>query len=197
MAIFDNLGNEIYNENDIYSSPEGTNNTNLEVDANDNSYPMIFCRWGPRHQDKLNKFPVGIYTFEIVSGQQFNTSYTFKGLDLGTRADGEHNICDIDFTFSYNGEKYGNNISYAYVINSNLYGKKIYSSTVYQPKFDKFTFKIIPMYSVYNDYINIIAYNVIGYWTRDNYIQFRLWSPCTFTIPTPTISVTTWLVTTW
>lgn len=196
MAIFDNLGNQIYNENDIYGSPESTNSTNIEVDANDNRYPMIFSRWGPRHQDSLNKFPVGIYTFEIVSGHQFNTSYAFKGLDLGTRADGEHNICDITFTFSYNGGEYGTNITYAYIINSNLYGKKIYSSTVNQYKFTKITFKIIPMYSVYNDYINIIAYNVIGYYPN-NRLAYRLWGPCGCIIPSPVVTAKTWQDTTW
>lgn len=196
MSIFDNLGNQIYNENDIYGSPEDTNKTNLEVDANDNSYPMIFSRWGGKHQDIFNKFPEGIYTFEIVSGRQFNTSYTFKGLDLGTRADGEHNICDIDFTFSYNGGEYGPNISYAYVINSNLYGKKIYSTTEYQYIFETATFKILPMYSVYNDYINIIAYNVIGYYP-DNFLAYRLWGPCACIIPTPTVTAKTWQNTTW
>lgn len=197
MAIFDNLGNQLYNENDIYSSPESANSTNLEVNANSDEYPMIFCRWGGRHHDRTNKFPQGILTFEIESGKQFNTSYAFKGLDLGTRADGEHNICDIDFTFSYNGGYYGDNISYAYVINSSLYGKKIYSSTIYQPIFTKFTFKIIPMYSIYNDNINIIAYNVIGYWTDTNFLAFRLWSPCTCSIPTPNASAHTWKDTTW
>lgn len=197
MAIFDNLGNQIYNENDIYGSSESTNSTNIEVDANDNNYPMIFSRWGGRHQDRLNKFPAGIYTFEITSGQQFNTSYSFKGLDLGTRADGEHNICDITFVFSYNGGEYGDNISYGYTIKSSLYGTKTYSTTTYQPMFTKFTFKIIPMYSIYNDNINIIAYNVIGYWTDNNYLQFRLLSPCTCTIPTPTVSAKTWQETTW
>lgn len=197
MPIFDNLGNAIYNENDIYGSPEGTNKTNIEVDANDNSYPMIFSRWGGRHQDRLNKFPQGILEFEIVSGQPFNTSYSFKGLDLGTRADGEHNICDIDFAFSYNGGSYGSNISYAYVINSNLYGKKIYSTTDYNPPFDKFTFKLIPMYSVYNDNINIIAYNIVGCFSDTNFLFFRLWGPCTCTIPTPTVTAQTWQDTTW
>lgn len=204
MAIFDNAGNLLHAESELYdiSSP----NTSLELEYQENA---VFGFWGHSHDGLTgganNALEVpALWEVDLIDGRASNGSFSLKGIYCGTNAEGVDNICDVTYTYSYSGVNTSDNLSTATIVNSSAYGRTQFvdtgrfSSSFPQPS----KFKLVPTYAKYNDDIQLVVY--LWFVVQPNgYISNRRYGLAAVNVPTSLynrafpITRESWHDTTW
>lgn len=205
MAIFDNNGIKIYSEHDLYNFESSNGKTYLEATIND-SNKCILGGWGLSFIDNNNISEItGLWNAPVYPGIPSNDSYTIDNVYCGTSSTGEQNICKVTYTYSYTGKFEDNNITFATIVDSSLYGRTqiIYKDRWYSSVSEPSVFKIIPVYaSGKYDTIELVIYMPVfiykGYYV---YMKPRglagINVPTTLDNRTAPITAKTWKDLTW